>query len=416
MIGNVILTHKKNFNGTLSNRFDNKIDKFMLPNSDETDHHNLSTLMFTPGEIIGLSIMSVSTLVSFLGNIISTVTILRSKILRQNVYYWFVLNLSIVDLLVTIVILPLYIVWEYYDSWPFSPEACGIVTTIDLILSDISVYSKLLIAFDKFMLITRPLTYNGKMSGYIATVFIATVWAVCIAYGITSIYGKIALDDHYTYDDFIENCVFIMSDIYTICTFCVVFLIPFIFLTYTGVRLFCLARHHQKNIAKCHPSTSDESTSTIVTKNKRHTLAEIDNSAITKDAHSGKNIHASFSSPDVLVGIETLHKILYLKKKRLQLCRPLGTVTIVIVFFVIMCAPYWIVTMADVGCSCVDPWIYEDIFTVFYNMNSLVNPYIYIFTDKKYRKEVKKLLKQIKNKCLCCKTNISTVPQTSVSE
>lgn len=52
----------------------------------------------------------------------------------------------------------------------------------------------------------------------------------------------------------------------------------------------------------------------------------------------------------------------------------------------------WIATVSDIFCHCVAPWIYEDILAVVYNLNSLVNPFIYTMTDRPYRAAVKRLL------------------------
>ena len=83
-------------------------------------------------------------------------------------------------------------------------------------------------------------------------------------------------------------------------------------------------------------------------------------------------------------------------RKSSSYCKLFGTVTIVIAFFVIMFSPYYIAIMIDVSCHCVEPWVYEDILSVFYFMHSLVNPYIYMFTDRKYKTALKRLYRRIK--------------------
>lgn len=63
-----------------------------------------------------------------------------------------------------------------------------------------------------------------------------------------------------------------------------------------------------------------------------------------------------------------------------------------IVFFLFMCVFYWIVIVFDIFCYCVVFWIYEDILVVVYNLNFLVNFFIYIMIDRLYRVVVKRLL------------------------
>jgi hypothetical protein len=67
-------------------------------------------------------------------------------------------------------------------------------------------------------------------------------------------------------------------------------------------------------------------------------------------------------------------------------------VILVIAMNIIMFAPYWFASVINLGCLCIPPLVFEDYLAVFYYMHSLVNPFIYMATDRRYKKAIRFIL------------------------
>lgn len=105
------------------------------------------------------------------------------------------------------------------------------------------------------------------------------------------------------------------------------------------------------------------------------------------------------------IGLEYTDSINSAAKTRYPYCKLFGTVTIVIACFILMFAPFNIATVIDVGCRCIEPWVYEDVLAVLYYMHSLVNPFIYMTSDRKYKAALSDIWKLLKRKILFYKRN-----------
>lgn len=353
---------------------------------EETDH----SVHLTPYRVAGIVILCILTVVMVVANCLSICTIATNPILRQTSYYSFVLSLAFADVLIGAVIMPIYIIWEYYGQWPYGEVSCNIVTALDIAFTDISTYSLVLVAVDKYIFITQPFEYHRKLTVVRARLLVTAIWIIWFVFGFVSMYGGIALDNQ-SKSLFSDPCIFIMNDLYNGITACVAFIIPFIILTYTGIRIYCVAQLHLQNISRCHPKCIPIDAATFVELAVRQ--PQIYENSVVGSLQS-KQSHAVGRSSNTSIPSERL-------KKRRTFCKPFGTVVTVIVFFLLMCAPYWLATGSDIFCHCVAPWIYEDILAVVYNLNSLVNPFIYTMTDRPYRAAVKRLL--LKCQAALCK-------------
>lgn len=353
--------------------------------------------------VAGITILCILTVIMVMANILSICTIATNHILRQSSYYTFVLGLAIIDLLIGAFIMPIYIIWMYNNLWPFDTVACDIVTAIDIAFSAISTYTLVLVALDKYIYITQPFMYQEKLTVNRARLLIVAIWITWLTFGFVSMYGNIAVDKK-AKSRFRDPCIFIMNDIYNITTACVVFVVPFIILTYTGIKIYCIAHLHLRKIYRSHPVSSINDRA-IELQNYQ------DQAADNKPDESLESIQSvtqsTNRSSDISIKSEKV-------RSRASFCKPFGTVVIIIVFFLIMCAPYWIATGSDIFCHCVAPWIYEDILAVVHNLNSLVNPFIYILTDRRYRTAVKKLLVRYYNTLF--KSKQTTLNRPSVQE
>lgn len=394
---------------------------------------------FSPGKTVFVVSLSILNVFMLLGNIMSIVTIAVNPSLRRRVSYWFVLNLAITDTVISIIVIPFDIVWEYYGNWPLGTSACKFVTFADNSFSTISAYSIVLVSVDKYLYITYAIHYYSHMTKRLGLSLILAIWICVGVYSSVSNFAGLA-SSHFE-EDIEDTCIFLMKDAHAIVAAVFSFFIPLAILCFTTSRIICIAHRHIRKIhatpsfsyteAVSEVSVCEGSNSTKVTNiqlpkrasisiipcsNKEPDFRDSTNSTKLKTAGSSMdltNVQFDKNKLSVLKNLKntqqherlravkscpTLEKMKSSSRstpKGKPYCRIFGTVTIVIICFILMFAPYYIALMIDVGCHCVEPWIYEDILTVLCHSHALVNPYIYISTDRKYKTAFKNILKKL---------------------
>lgn len=63
-------------------------------------------------------------------------------------------------------------------SWPLGPVFCDVWLSLDYTMSNASVANLLVISFDRYMSVTRPLTYRVRRTRRRAAAMIAGAWVV----------------------------------------------------------------------------------------------------------------------------------------------------------------------------------------------------------------------------------------------
>lgn len=494
-------------------------ETFPILRKDSTDTEWTTSKAFL---IVFMGIINI--FMSF-GNILSLVTICYNTRLRQQVSYWFVMNLAVIDLLVSLTVVPLNIVWEYYGTWPFSKAGCEFFTFADIAFSTISAYSIVLVSIDKYFYITYSIQYFDKMTRKLAVILIIAVWIFVFIFTTVSLLTEVGTREDFK-DHFLAStnntstCIFVMTDNYVIPSAVISFFLPFGILCFTSSRIVCIASQHIRKIHTISNSLTSETDSETIKMSKarargntltsvtvdssksrvNHQIPEINiippksdtnqnglNSCINNNNNNDDNINpdptksansdtfktegnnsqekhnngcagkdnpifmtngsANASAPRAVDDLQVITSTTFtsqefstadkvrkprskslgerksdslrsaalkktesirsvsVKRKRSPYCKLFGTVTIVIACFILMFAPYNIAIVVDVWCHCIDPWVYEDVLAVLYYMHSLVNPYIYMATDRKYKAGLKLIWKKVKSFTICCQRN-----------
>jgi hypothetical protein len=113
--------------------------------------------------ICGGTILSLLTTV---GNLLVLISFRINKQLRTLTNY-FLLSLAVAD----------FTFFEK-DRWPFGSFLCDVWLSVDYTMSNASVANLLLICFDRYFSITRPLTYRSKRTPKRASIMIGCAWAI----------------------------------------------------------------------------------------------------------------------------------------------------------------------------------------------------------------------------------------------
>ncbi|XP_011482665.1 muscarinic acetylcholine receptor M3 [Oryzias latipes] len=116
-------------------------------------------------------------LVTIIGNILVVVSFKVNRQLK-TVNNYFLLSLAVADLIIGIISMNLYTSYLIMGYWAMGNWACDIWLAIDYVASNASVMNLLVISFDRYFSITRPLTYRAKRTTRRAGIMIGLAWFV----------------------------------------------------------------------------------------------------------------------------------------------------------------------------------------------------------------------------------------------
>ncbi|ENN83493.1 hypothetical protein YQE_00149, partial [Dendroctonus ponderosae] len=95
--------------------------------------------------------------------------------------------------------------------WPLGPLICDTWLALDYLASNASVLNLLIISFDRYFSVTRPLTYRAKRTNRKAASMIGCAWGVSLLlwppwiYSWPYIEGQRTVPDNECYIQFIET-------------------------------------------------------------------------------------------------------------------------------------------------------------------------------------------------------------------
>lgn len=98
----------------------------------------------------------------------------------QTISNYFLFSLAIADLAIGLVSMPLFAVQTIVGYWPFGSFICDTWLALDYLASNASVLNLLIISFDRYFSVTRPLTYRAKRTNKKAALMISLAWLVSL--------------------------------------------------------------------------------------------------------------------------------------------------------------------------------------------------------------------------------------------
>ena len=111
------------------------------------------------------------------GNVLVLYSFKVNKKLRTTNNY-FLISLAIADSVIGFVSLPLATIYFLTEKWLLGPYICDLWLCIDYTVSNASAANLLLISFDRYFSITRPLTYRANRTTKKVTILIAISWLI----------------------------------------------------------------------------------------------------------------------------------------------------------------------------------------------------------------------------------------------
>ncbi|XP_039248260.2 muscarinic acetylcholine receptor M2-like [Styela clava] len=118
---------------------------------------------------IGLSLLTTG------GNLLVIAAFRVNKKL-QTITNYFILSLACADVVVGLISMNLFTTFVVKGGWTLGPIVCDFWLTVDYVASNASVMNLLIICVDRYLAITKPLTYRTKRTKSRARKMIAGAW------------------------------------------------------------------------------------------------------------------------------------------------------------------------------------------------------------------------------------------------
>jgi len=208
--------------------------------------------------IMGI-IAAILSMVTVAGNVMVMISFKIDKQL-QTISNYFLFSLAIADFAIGLISMPLFSVTTILGYWPLGPIICDTWLALDYLASNASVLNLLIISFDRYFSVTRPLTYRAKRTTNRAAVMIAAAWGISLLlwppwiYSWPYIEGKRTVPEHECYIQFIETNHYI-----TFGTALAAFYFPVTIMCFLYYRIWRETKKRQKDLPNLQAGKKDSS-------------------------------------------------------------------------------------------------------------------------------------------------------------
>ncbi|XP_007897885.1 5-hydroxytryptamine receptor 7 [Callorhinchus milii] len=314
------------------------------------------------------AVLTLITLLTIAGNCLVLISVCFVKKLRQPSNY-LIVSLALADLSVAVAVMPFVIVTDLIGGeWVFGRVFCNVFIAMDVMCCTASIMTLCVISIDRYLGITRPLTYPVRQNGKGMAKMILCVWLLSASITLPPLFGwaKNVNDG--------KVCLISQDFGYTIYSTAAAFYIPMSVMLLMYHQIFKAAK---KSAAKHtfagfpRPDPVDEPTARGL---KPHKESEecVNFSQLLK--HDRKNMS--------------------IFKREQKAATTLG---IVVGAFAVCWLPFFILSTArpficGVKCSCIPLWLERTLLWFGYT-NSLINPFIYAFFNRDLRTTYRNLLR-----------------------
>ncbi|XP_076265650.1 octopamine receptor in mushroom bodies [Rhynchophorus ferrugineus] len=131
-----------------------------------------------PNALVRLTILLLIDVMVIVGNCLVIAAVLCSSKLQLAVTNIFIASLAVADLMVGVAVLPFSSVWEVFKVWTFGDVWCKVWLAVDVWMCTASILNLCAISLDRYVAVTRPITYPSIMSRSRAKMLVGGLWVL----------------------------------------------------------------------------------------------------------------------------------------------------------------------------------------------------------------------------------------------
>ncbi|CAN7939522.1 unnamed protein product [Ixodes hexagonus] len=186
--------------------------------NDYTEYYPGNTALEEVLAIVVPILFGAIAIVGFFGNALVVLVVLCNPQMRSTTNI-LIINLAMADLLFIVFCVP-FTGWDYtLNYWPFGDVWCRIVQYLVIVCAYASIYTLVLMSFDRFLAVVHPITSMSIRTERNAYIAIFLTWAVIFLTCIPALFshGMVIVDDTFA------SCTFLAHMGYSIVAFQVCF-------------------------------------------------------------------------------------------------------------------------------------------------------------------------------------------------
>ncbi|XP_068130704.1 5-hydroxytryptamine receptor 7 [Hyperolius riggenbachi] len=332
--------------------------------------------------VIGV-VLSIITVFTIAGNGLVIISVCIVKKLRQPSNY-LVVSLAAADLSVAIAVMPFVIITDLVGGkWLFGKVFCNVFIAMDVMCCTASIMTLCVISVDRYLGITRPLTYPARQNGKLMAKMVFIVWLLSASITLPPLFG-------WAQNVTVERMCLISQDFgYTVYSTAVAFYIPMTVMLIMYQRIFIAA----KISAEKHKFVN------IPRLMEQEGIYCLEEKMVPKKNSKKKKAVEEFATLSKLIRQD--RKNISIFKREQKAARTLG---IIVGAFTFCWLPFFLLSTArpficGIRCSCMPLRLERTLLWLGYT-NSLINPLIYAFFNRDLRTTFWNLLR-------CKYTNIN---------
>ncbi|KAM4604905.1 histamine H3 receptor-like [Polymixia lowei] len=356
-------------------------------NSDST---RVQSNKFTGPVFVILAVMMVTLVVVIvLGNALVILAFKVDKSLRRQCNYYF-LNLAISDFLVGAFCIPVYIPYILTGRWTLGRGLCKLWLVMDYVLCSASVFNIVLISYDRFLSVTRAVSYRARQSMTRQAVRkMIAVWVLAfVLYGPAIIFWELAVGRSCVPNDecFAE---FYYTWYFLLCASMLEFFSPFVSVAFFNLSIYLSIRrrrllHDRDAHAHFQPSEPASAQGKSVPSSHNWTLG--------MELAVRGSIYSQPSSPSMGKLDPSTTRVA--QPSRLSRDKKIAkSLAVIVCVFAICWAPYTLLMIIRAACRgrCIQHHWYEVTFWLPW-INSAINPFLYPLCHSSFRRAFSRIL------------------------
>ncbi|XP_045921130.1 5-hydroxytryptamine receptor 7-like [Micropterus dolomieu] len=329
-------------------------------------------------------VLTMLTLSTICGNLLVVISVCFVKKLRQPSNY-LIVSLAMADLSVALAVMPFVSITDLIGGqWIFGQFFCNVFIAMDVMCCTASIMSLCVISIDRYLGITKPLTYPVRQNGCCMAKMILSVWLLSASITLPPLFGWAQnVNDG-------RVCLISQDFGYTVYSTAVAFYIPMSVMLIMYYRIYraaklSAAKHTITGFPREGEHYADEEESLDCVAAALKLQREVEEECSTR-------VSRLLKTGEHHQRRKRKNQSIFKREQKAA-----ATLGIVVGAFTFCWLPFFLVSTArpficGVECSCVPLWLERTLLWLGY-ANSLINPFIYAFFNRDLRTTYSNLLR-----------------------